>query len=237
MSNEKSNQTDREKQPLREWLPKTLLTFLVLLVLAFVVYRVMISTSESDIGANSMWALIVAMGLLVLLPVVDRIQEISLSPTGFSAKLTQTKAEALAEVSQMENREAAEMIQGQIVQARTPGEVKAVQAMAVELNVNRVLETVKQAIAEKRKLYVRYKPDPEAPVEAYLVAPFDVKPGKTAKTRANDYLWVHSYERESTISLRLGRVLRAELSEETFDPTELMAGWKKEPEWNLPRDW
>ena len=49
MSSERSDQT---KKPLREWLPKTLLTFLVLLVLAFVVYRAMISTSENDIGAR-----------------------------------------------------------------------------------------------------------------------------------------------------------------------------------------
>ena len=229
---------DQEKQPLRTWLPKVLLTFLVFLILAFVVYKITAAPDDGDLGERSMWALIVAMGLLVLLPVVDRIQEISLSPSGFSAKLAQTKAEALAEVSQMENREAAEMVQGQIIQARTQSEVKAAQAVALELNVNRVLETVKQAIAQKRKLYVRYKPDPEAPVEAYLVAPFDVKPGKTAATRANDYLWVHSYEHGSILSLRLGRVLGAELSQETFDPAELMAGWKaKQPEWNVAREW
>nr|NIQ77069.1 WYL domain-containing protein [Anaerolineae bacterium] len=110
--------------------------------------------------------------------------------------------------------------------------------IAVELNVNRVMERVKQAIHERRKVYVRYRPDPQGPVETYQVAPLDVKPGKTPATRANDYLWVYSYEHESVISLRLGRVLGVELSEETFDPVELMADWKqKEPQWNVPREW
>lgn len=75
-------------------------------------------------------------------------------------------------------------------------------------------------------------------MDAYQVAPLDIKPGKTPATRANDYLWMHSYDHGSTLSLRLERVLGVELSEETFEPAELMAGWEdKEPEWNVPRDW
>jgi predicted DNA-binding transcriptional regulator YafY len=138
----------------------------------------------------------------------------------------------------LEDREVAETARAQILQAESPDQVQAAMAIAVELNVNRVMERVKQAIHERRKVYVRYRPDSQGPVETYQVAPLDVKPGKTPTTRANDYLWVYSYEHESVISLRLGRVMGVELSEEIFDPVELMADWKqKEPQWNVPREW
>ncbi|MBE9507051.1 MAG: hypothetical protein IMY86_03295, partial [Chloroflexi bacterium] len=214
MSNEKPRARDR---PQHEWLPKMVLTFLVFFVLVFVVYMTMAGMGEGDLETKRMWALLVAMVLLVLLPVVDRIQEISVSPTGFEAKLSETKVEALKEVDQMD-QDVAEEARHQILEARDASEVKAAQAaaaeraVAVELNVSRVLATVKQAIEQKRKLHVSYKPDPQAPMEAYLVAPFDIEPGKTRATRANDYLWAYSYEREHVVSLRLGRVLGAELS-------------------------
>lgn len=227
----------RRDQPLRTWLPKVVLTFLVFLTLLFVVYQTTVGL-DRDLGPNNRWVLIVALVLLVLLPVVDRVEEIRISPTGFEARLGETKAQALATVDQIENSEAAQAARGQIIQAKNPDQVKAAVKMAVELNVSQVLETVKQAIRQRRKTYVRYKPDPEAPTETYLVAPLDVKPGKTPRTRANDYLWVYSYEHQNVISLRLGRVMGVEVSEETFDPTELMADWKdKEPEWNIPREW
>jgi hypothetical protein len=50
-------------------------------------------------------------------------------------------------------------------------------------------------------------------------------------------LWAYSYEHESIVSLRLDRVLGIEQSEETFDPTELMTGWRKRPRWNVERNW
>lgn len=224
-------------QPLRTWLPKVVLTFLVFLTLFFVVYQTTVGL-DRDLGPNNRWVLIVALVLLVLLPVVDRVESIRISPSGFEARLGETKAQALATVDQIDNSEAAQAARGQILQAKNPDQVKAAVEMAVELNVSQVLETVKQAIRQKRKTYIRYKPAPDASIETYLVAPFDVKPGKTPQTRANDYLWVYSYEHESIISLRLGRVMGIEVSKDTFDPTDLMADWRdKEPEWNIPREW
>ena len=110
-------------------------------------------------------------------------------------------------------------------------------AVAVELNVSRVVERVQDAIQGKRKCYVRYKRDLEKPVEKYMVAPLDIKPGETPATRNLDYLWVHSYETNGTRRLRLDRVMKVDVTEETFDPVEVMAGWKKTPEWNVAREW
>jgi hypothetical protein len=238
VSNEKSNQPDQKGQTLHEWLPKVILTFLVFLTLVFVVYQTTIGMDERDLGERSMWALVVALVLLVLLPVVDRIQEISVSPIGFEAKLSESQADALEQVGALGNPEVAEAARAQILQAKSPDQVQAAMATAVELNVSQVVERVKEAIHGKRRCYVRYRPDPKEPLETYHVAPLDIKPGKTPATRANDYLWVYSYEHEGIVSLRLGRVMGVELSEETFDPAGLMVGWKsKEPEWNVAREW
>ena len=229
---------NQSRQPLRIWLPKVLLTFLVFLALVFVVYQMTVGVGERDLGQRSTWVLIVAMALLILLPVVDRIQTISISPGGFEATLGQVKARALEEISALEDQQVAQVAREQVRQADSASQVRTAMALAVELNVNRVVERVEEAIRQKRRCYVRYRPGPEGPIETYHVAPLDIKPGKTPATKANDYLWVHSYEHEDTISLRLGRVLGVELSEETFDPEEIMADWKnKEPAWNVPREW
>ena len=235
MSNERS---DQEKQPLSVWLPTVVLKFLVFLTFAFVLFTATVGLGERDLSSNRVWVVIAGMMGLLLLLAVDRLTGLKVSPGGVEATLSQVKAQALGEINEIEDQEAAEAARAQILQAESPDQVQAAMAMAVELNVNRVMERVKEAIRQKRKVYVRYRPDPQGPVEIYQVACLDVKPGKTPTTRANDYLWVYSYEHESVISLRLGRVLGVELSEETFDPAELMADWKKrEPKWNVPRDW
>ena len=100
----------------------------------------------------------------------------------------------------------------------------------------KVMERVREAIRQKRKVFIRYRPEGQAGERTYSAAPMDIAPGKTLPTKANDYLWIHSDEHDSTIRLRMDRVLGVELSEETFDPAEIMKSWKSEsPEWNLPR--
>jgi predicted DNA-binding transcriptional regulator YafY len=235
MSNERSNPA---KQPLHVWLTAAMLKFLVFLAFAFVLFAATVGMGERDLSSNRVWIIIAGMAGLLLLLAIDRLTALRVSPGGLEATLAQAQVQALDEVSELEDREVAETARAQILQAESPDQVQAAMAIAVELNVNRVMERVKQAIHQKRKVYVRYRPDPQGPVETYQVAPLDVKPGKTPATRANDYLWVYSYEHESVISLRLGRVMGVELSEETFDPVELMADWKqKEPQWNVPREW
>ena len=82
-----SDKNPNSKKPLHTWLPKVILTFLVFGALFFVIYQVTGGMS-SDLGDRSMWALLVAMAMLLLLPVVDRIQTLSLSATGFEATMT-----------------------------------------------------------------------------------------------------------------------------------------------------
>jgi predicted DNA-binding transcriptional regulator YafY len=235
MSNERS---DLKEQTCSGWLPTVALKFLVFLTFAFVLFEATVGLGEQDLSSSRVWVIVAGMAGLLLLLAVDRLTGLKVSPSGVEATLAQVKAQALGEMNEIEDREAAEAARAQILQAKSPAQVKTAMAMAVELNVNRVMERVKQAISQKRKVYIRYRSDPQGPVETYQVACLDVKPGRTPTTRANDYLWVYSYEHESVISLRLGQVLGVELSEETFDPVGLMADWKqKDPEWNVPRDW
>jgi predicted DNA-binding transcriptional regulator YafY len=102
--------------------------------------------------------------------------------------------------------------------------------------MTRTVDVVKEAIQNKHKCYVRYRPAPDEPVQSYHVAPLDIKAGKSAATKGYDYLWAYSYEHESLVSLRLDRVLGVEPSEETFTPADVMSPGK-EPAWNIPRQW
>ncbi len=237
MSNERPDQSGQKEQPLHVWLPAVALKLLVFLAFAFVLFEATVGLGERDLSSGRVWVIIAGMAGLLLLLGVDRLTALRVSPTGVEATLSEAKAHALEEVGALEDQEVAEAARAQILQAERPAMVDAARAIAVELNVNRVVERVKEGIRGRRKCYVRYRSDPAAPVETYLVAPLDVKPGKTPATRANDYMWAYSYEHESVVSLRLGRVLGVELSEETFNPAELMADWKKKPEWNVAREW
>ena len=235
MSNERLDQKER---PLQEWLPVVALKFLVFLAFAFVLYKAAMGLGEQELTSGRVWIIVAGMVGLLLLLVVDRLIRLKVSPAGMEATLDQIKARALGEMNEIEDRDAAEAARAQILQAENPDQVQAAVVIAVELNANRVIERVKSAVRSKHKVYVRYQSDPAGPVDTYLVAPLDVKPGKTPATKANDYVWAYSYEHESAVSLRLGRVMGVELSEETFDPAELMADWKnKEPEWNVAREW
>jgi hypothetical protein len=234
MSQEKP---ERQEQPLHEWLPTVILKFLVFAAFAFVLYEATVGLGEYDLGSGRVGVIIAGMAGLLLLLAVDRLETLKFSATGVEATLAEAQVHAMADLDTLEDRDAAQAARAQVLRAENPEQVQAAMAVAVELNVSRVVERVKEAIREKRKCYVRYKRDPEKPVEKYLVAPLDIKPGETPTTQANDYLWVHSYETKGTRRLRLDRVMKVDATEETFDPAELMAGWKKEPEWNVARDW
>ena len=232
-----SDKSSDQKQPLQAWLPPVILKVLVFAAFAFVLYEALAGLGDQDLSANRLLAVIGGMVGLLLLLAIDRLTGLRVSKEGVEATLTEAKVKALDEISDIENQEAADAARAEIMQAQSAAQVKAAKAVAVELNATRIVERATEAIRSKRKCYVRYRPGPDEKVDTYLVAPLDVKPGATSNTRANDYLWVHSYETGGTRSLRLDRVLRVDITDEAFDPTELTAEWKKRPEWNVAREW
>lgn len=235
MSNEKPN---KQTQPPREWLPTVILKFMVFLALAFVLFEATVGLGGRDLTSNRAWVIIAGMAGLLLLLAVDRLTGLKVTPGGVEATLAESKIRVMEDLDALEDQNAAQAARAQVLQAENLDQVQTAMAVAVELNVSRVVERAQDAIREKRKCYVRYKRDPEKPVEKYLVAPLDIKPGDTPATQDKDYLWVHSYETGGTRRLRLDQVMKVDLTGETFDPAELMAGWKdKQPEWNVAREW
>jgi hypothetical protein len=229
---------DLDRRPLYAWLPPLVLRFLVFLVFAFVLFEATVGLGDGDLPTNRVWVIVAGLAGLLLLLGVDRLAELRISPGGLEARLREKKAQALEEVGALDNPELAEIARRRILEAESPDQVEAATAMAIDLNVQRAVDRLKEAIRERRKCYVRYKPAPEASVETYYVAPVDIKPGETAGTRTRDYLWAHSYEHDRTVSLRLDRVRGVELSGEQFDPQTFMPDWETTvPQWNVPREW
>jgi predicted DNA-binding transcriptional regulator YafY len=217
------------------WLPPLMLKFLVFLVFTCVIAGAMIGLLQGDLSTNRLWIILGGMVALLLLLAIDRLTSLKVSPSGVEATLAEAQAKALEEVALLEDHGVAQAAREKILEARNPGEVEGAMAVAMRLNVTKVVERVQQAIGERRRLYIRYMPEPGSPLQAYQVAPLDIKPGKTARTKSYDYLWVYSYEHEHILSLRLERVLGVELSEETFDPADVTGAWREA--WNVERDW
>lgn len=225
-------------QPLEIWLPAFVLKLLVFAAFAFVLFQATVGLGEQELSAGRLWVTIATLVGLLLLLAIDRLTGVKLTPGSLEATLTEAKARALEQAGALEDAELAQALEVQVRQAENPEQVQAAVDLVAKLNVSRVVERIKEGIEQRRKCYIRYRSDAQAAVETFQAAPLDIKPGETPATRINDYLWVHSYEHDGVISLRLDRVLGVELSEETFDPGEVMADWKeREPEWNVPRTW
>lgn len=226
-----------EHQPMHIWMPSVVLKFLVFVAFAFVIFEATAGLGAQDIPQRRLWAIIAGMVGLLLLLAIDRLTGLRVSATGVEATLSEMQAQALDEVGALENKEAVEAAREQILQAKNPAQVETARAMAVKLNMSRVMELVQEAISKKRKLYVRYRTTSDRPVDTYTCIPLDVKPGETNATKTHDYLWIYSEKHGHVLSLRLERVQGVELSGESFDPAEAAKLMGKAPEWNLPRDW
>jgi hypothetical protein len=228
---------DHSTEPMHVWLPPVLLKFLTFVVFCYILYEVTVGLGDQDLSTKRVTVIVASMAGLLLLLGVERLVSLRLSSGGMEATLEQAKAQALGRLNKIEDRDIAQAARAQILHAHSPQQVQASVTVAVELNADKVIDRVKEAISQKRKIYVRYRPETDSPVEAYLIAPFDIQPGRNPATQASDYLWGYSYEHQSLISLRLGLITGVELSEEPFDPTRFLAGLKRPPRWNLPRAW
>jgi len=228
---------DTKEKAQREWLPPLLLKFLVFLILAFVVVWTALKSGGDDFRSGQVWVIVAGMACLLLLLVIDRLEELRVSPTGLQASLSQSKARALESVGAIEDGEARSAALAGILQARSVKEVRQARDTAIELNAETIEGRVEEAINERRKIYVRYRADEDRPMETYMATPLDLKPSKTRRSKASHYLWVFSYKHNRVLSLLLGKVLGVEISEDHFEPADITKNFKEPPEWNIPRDW
>ena len=141
-------------QPLRDWLPLLLLKFLTFLVFLFVLYEATAGLGERDLDGGRVAVTIAGMVGMLLLLVVERLTALRLSARGVEveATLTQAKARALGEINEMEHRELAQAARAQILEDENPDQVRGAVALAVELNVNRVVDRVVEAIYLRRRV-------------------------------------------------------------------------------------
>lgn len=220
----------------RDWLPTILLKFLVFAAYAFVLGTILLGIGVGELSSQQAWVVVACLFGLLLLLAIDRLQELSIKPTGVEAKLSEIKAQAVETVKEIEDPEVRRDALEQIARAQNPQEVQSAKEQAVELNVDRNQRLIIEAIQDQRVVRVTYKASQEDEAETFVCAPLDISPGGTEKTRGFDYLWVYSFERDRPLSFRLDRVLGVDLTDETFNSTQVTKDFKKK-DWNIPRDW
>jgi hypothetical protein len=216
----------KDVAPWFERLYSSALKFLVFGALTFVLYQATAVHGAPSLDNRWMWVTIAGMVCLLLLLAVDRLTQLEVTPSGLKASLSQIQAEAIKETAAMQDTQVAEAAQAQILEAKSPEQVEDAMAMAIELNVTKIISRVQQAIEQRRRIFVRYRTAPDQQIETIEAAPVEIKSGSTENTRRRDYLWVYSYEHNHPLSLRLERVLGVELSEEMFDPEQVQAAFQ-----------
>lgn len=118
-----------------------------------------------------------------------------------------------------------------------PGLRSEREATAVRYFRAQTARNIHQAIQKKRKVKVGYQN--AQGIRTFILAPLDIKGGRSPATRKNRYFWAYDEAGQRVVSLRLDRVAVALPTDEHFDPAgpaQLWAG-KEPPRWNLPREW
>jgi len=105
-----------------------------------------VGLGEGDLSAGRARVTVAGMMGLLLLLGVDRMIALRFTASGVEATLARSQSEALDEVGALEDQEVAEAARVQILEARGPDQVEGALALAIELNVHRVLTRVKAAI-------------------------------------------------------------------------------------------
>ena len=226
---------DPPSPPRRDW-PAVLLKFLVFAAYAFVLATILLGLGGGDLTSQQAWVVVAGLFGLLLLLAVDRLQALSIRPTGVEARLSEAKAQALETVTEIEDPQVRQEALEQIARAQNVQEVQSAAEQAVELNIDRNQRLIREAIQDRRVVRVTYKASPDQAAESLLCAPLDISPGRTEKTHGFDYFWAYSLERERPLSFRLDRVLGVDLTEETFIPAQVTRDFKRQ-DWNIPRAW
>ena len=224
----------------RTW--KIMLTASTFAVLATIPMRILFGMEPDKLGAAHFGLIAASIGGMLLLPVVDRLIELNLSPTGFSAKLDEVKKNAAEAIAATAGPAVAEAVRPQLELATTPEAVHAIREVAVNveglrLNVAENLGKIDQAIRDRRVVLLclaRSPGDASIELKGY---PFDIKKGRTPKVADQDYVWVYDPAEQTMKSPRLSGIRKVEVLNETFDPAPILATFKEPPAWNVPRDW
>ncbi len=217
--------TENRKSPkkfnLGPW--KTLLQFLVFAVLAVGLYFVVAGLGEQDIPTNRAWLAALLIAGLIIIPVVHSLTELGITKTGVSAKFEHVQQEYSELVSEYENvdESVSEQAIKEIAKATSIEDMETSLENVRLMNTTKNMQTVKDAIDETKKVFVRYKALNDNVARIYFLIPLDIKQGATPNTIYRDYLMVFDEADQAPKTFRWDRILKIEMSEEDFDPREI----------------
>jgi len=98
------------------------------------------------------------------------------------------------------------------------------------------------AIQEKKRVRLAYERQADGVTSVHEVAPFDVRPGETARTSKVGYLWAWCYSEARPEMHILHRIRKVVPLSDGFDPSDLLSRWPKDKwpppsTWVIPREW
>jgi len=101
---------------------------------------------------------------------------------------------------------------------------------------NEVMSIVVTAIESARKVRLAYRRQSDEVTSLHEIAPVDVRPGWTDRTRNNQYLWAWCYAEGKAEMHLVDRIEGAFLLESEFDPAAVLRDWR-DTGWPLPDTW
>ncbi len=218
-----------------------LVEFLAMVVFAAIPLRILFAIDPAKLDVTHFGLIAVAVLAMIVFPIRDRLTSLSLNTDGVSATLDDAREKALKSVASTVGADVAETVRAELEKANSVDAVESIRRAAIEtgqlkINAYRKLAAVVQAIQDKKKLRILYKSDEGHQTAERLVIPLDVQAGRTDASADRDYLWVASDDSDRPQSLLLSNVLKAEVSDESFNPSSLRLAGPKVPRL-IHRDW
>ena len=104
-----------------------------------------------------------------------------------------------------------------------------------------VVESLVEAIAAQKRVRLGYRRQADEVTSVHEVAPLDIQPGDTTRTRGSEYLWAWCFAEDKLERHLMQRILRVEILDVEFDPEWVYErwpqGWLRPAEWRVPRPW
>ncbi len=219
------------------WMTKALL-FLIYLPFAYAFIHIIVTASDGDFTASQVVVLgLLIFGMIVLL-VSERLVELRFSRDGVIASMAPLKADVLANIPYLtEDPDIAETVSKEVVQAQNVREVKSAVEKARGLNITKNLKIAEQAIQEKKKVFIRYRPVDDSEIKNYLEIPVDLKPGDTVKSAPYDYFVTYSEEDGHPKTFRVDRIISLAISDQSFDRASFHGQDEILANPHIARDW
>lgn len=150
------------------WTTKAL-QFMIYLPFAFPFIHIIVTAAGGDFTTNQ----VIVLGLLIfgtiVLVVSERLVELRFSREGVTASINPLKAEVLGNIPYLtEDPDIAETVSKEVVQAQSAKDVKSAVEKARNLNITKNLQIAEEAIRERKKVFIRYRPVDDTEIPNYF---------------------------------------------------------------------